>query len=81
MPSIWNATRTVEIYSNGIIHCSVCAPKTMPIQEVEAEVNRINPSGIQTHWRMSKDTHFSCGETHPCTCGDNSAKQHWLMEC
>lgn len=75
----------VDIYSNGIVHCSVCALKTMPIEEVVAEVNRINPTGISGAWQKSEDTHFaSKGKdalTNPCQCEDDETRQHWLMEC
>ncbi len=72
---------SVEIYSNGIVSCSVCAPTTMSREDVEVEVNARNPSGIRSSWSISKDEKFATGETNPAPCDDSDARVHYLMEC
>lgn len=73
---------TVEIYSNGICFCSACAPKYMTAEEVSADVNRQNPTGISGEWKVSGDTHFKGGQTNPCPCEEKpKTHQHWLLEC
>lgn len=79
--SIWNTDRTVEVYSNGIEHCSVCAPKEMNPFRIAKIVNEINPTGISTSWAMSTDPTFKGGEKNPCDCPETDKRQHWLMVC
>lgn len=45
----------VNIYSKGIVHCSVCAPKDLQIKDIEDEVNLSNPTGIQNSWKVDKE--------------------------
>jgi hypothetical protein len=72
------ATRAVNIYSNGVVHCSVCAPADMSREEVERAVNAQNPTGLDTGWKVS-DEPFRTGEANPHLAGD--CGQHWLMVC
>lgn len=69
----------VVIYANGIVHCSVCAPGDMPVEDVEREVNAINMSGVSP-WKVSKER-FNGGEDNPHTCEKDSGKKHYLMVC
>lgn len=72
----------VEVYAPfGIVHCSVCVPKDMSKEDIELEVNRINPTGISSEWKISDNTHFNTGETNPCICNQNPEKMHYLMNC
>jgi hypothetical protein len=75
---------TIDIYCRGSVYCSVCAPKDMPIEEVVAQTNSLNPTGLPRQWRHSADTHFSrkkTGSPTPCECDDNPDRIHYLMEC
>lgn len=72
---------TIEIYSHGIIACSVCAPKRLARRTVERVVNELNPTGIATKWKISKDEKFRTGQTNPCVCEDDPKRLHYLMEC
>jgi hypothetical protein len=73
------AERTVNVYSNGIVHCSVCAPKDMEREEVERLTNLANLSGTTHGWRVSDDLTFASGEPNPHDAGD--CGRHWLMVC
>lgn len=73
----------VEIYSMGMLCCSVCAPADMGREEVERRVNEQSPSGTSNGWRISEDKFFSDGETENggvvnCSRGET---RHWLLDC
>ncbi len=71
--------RTVNVYRNGIVHCSVCAPKDMEREEVERLTNFANPSGTSLGWKVSDEPTFSGGEPNPYDAQD--CGRHWLMVC
>lgn len=73
-----NPAVTVNVYSIGILACSVCAPPEMTREEVEKAVNAMNPTGVDSQWRVS-DEPFRTGEPNPLDvdgCG-----RHWLLVC
>jgi len=69
----------IEIYSNGIVHCSVCAPKGMKRSILTREVNLQNPTGVSP-WRISKES-FADGKKNPNQCEDHEDRQHYLFVC
>lgn len=71
----------VMVYSSGLVACSVCAPSRLTIDEVEAAVNRVNPTGIESQWRVSSDPTFAGGGEQPGPCEQSSGNIHYLMEC
>lgn len=71
----------VVAYNVGICFASVCAPRDAAIEDIEAEVDRTHPTGLDHGWRLSRETHFKGGETNPCTCNDDPSRQHWLLDC
>lgn len=71
----------VMVYTEGLVFCSVCAPKDMPIEQVTKEVNRISPTMIKSDWRLSTDVTFKDGRSNPCVCEVDSARQHYLFNC
>lgn len=71
----------IVIYSDGIVHCSVCAPNAMTPEEVAQAVNKRNPTGISSTWKVSEEP-FAGGESNPAPCSHGSdARAHYLMEC
>lgn len=89
MSSIWAAINEawgdeprndVHIYSNGLVHCSVCVPAGMSREVVEAEVNGANPTSIESSWKISDET-FAGGEPNPNKCDDDPGRLHYLMVC
>ena len=72
---------TIEIYSKGIITCSVCAPKRLSVKTVERVVNELEPTNISSKWKISKDKTFRTGESNPCVCENDPNRLHYLMEC
>jgi hypothetical protein len=80
MPTL--TASAIVVYANGLWCCSVCAPLRYTAEMVEREVNEINPTGVSSEWRVSKDKQFSTGQPNPCPCNDPaSGRQHWLMNC
>ncbi len=76
------STSAVIIYANGLLSCSVCAPKRFTAEEVEADVNAQSPAGTEHGWRISKDKAFASGAPNPCEYNDpGSDRLHWLMDC
>lgn len=73
----------VEIYSMGLLCCSVCAPAEMPREEVEKHVNEQSPAGTTHGWRISEDEAFSDGTTENGGIVDcyRGRTRHWLLEC
>ena len=72
--------KTIEIYSNGIVHCSVCAPKGMKRSVLKREVNIQNPVGTSGQWEISKEN-FADGSKNPNQCEDRDDHQHYLFVC
>lgn len=75
-----SASDDIEIYSKGLVHLSVCAPKSMQREVVEARVNEQHPTGLDHGWQVSNDE-FRDGAANPHTCEDDPDRQHWLMVC
>ena len=71
---------SVSIYALGLIHCCVCAPKDMPLEEVEKSVNELHPTGIASSWSKSEDS-FANGSPNPSPCEKDKACVHYLMSC
>lgn len=72
----------VHVYSNGLVHCSACAPKSMTREEVADAVNAKNPTGIESGWSVSGDAEFAGGGPNPSPCDQEpDARLHWLMAC
>lgn len=71
----------LEIYSNGFIHCSICT-NMGSMEEIERRVNRENPTGISSHWKVSESPTFANGEPHPGVCEQKpDTHKHYLMVC
>lgn len=73
--------KTVHIYAQGFVCCSVCAPGDIPVKEVESVVNAINPTGIESPWRLSEDEAFRDGSKNPHPCEQSPDRSHYLMSC
>ena len=69
------------IMTTGICYCSVCVPKDMTIEEIEADVNSQSPTGIGSSWKISKDKNFVTGQTNPCVCEQDKERMHYLLSC
>lgn len=70
----------ITIYSKGLVHCSVCADKSLSKKEVEDLVNQENPTGISSQWTVDKDA-FADGGANPGQCEDDPKRLHYLMVC
>ena len=70
----------VMIYSAGLCMCSVCAPKDMPVDQVELQTNAQLPTGISSRWSLH-DEAFAGGEPNPSPCNHDPGRLHYLMSC
>lgn len=74
--------RGVDVYSMGIVHCSICVPKRVPIGTAIELVNAEYPTGINSVWHLSADKTFACGKPNPCPCSDSpESRTHYLLVC
>ena len=71
----------IDIYSSGLLYCSVCADKNQSIDDITTELNDINPTGISSKWKLSEDKTFASGESNPCQCEHDSNRMHYLFIC
>ncbi|MFA6089937.1 MAG: hypothetical protein WC755_08830 [Candidatus Woesearchaeota archaeon] len=69
------------VYANGFVNCSVCIIKCLSKKEIEEEVNLLNPTGLDSKWKISKDLTFRTGEKNTCQCHDNPDREHYLLDC
>ena len=70
----------VAVYTFGICHCSVCAPKDMQRSEVEWQTDIAHPTGLDYGWKID-DGPFKGGEPNPCECNWDKNRLHYLMTC
>jgi hypothetical protein len=74
------ATPAFEAYAVGITHASVCT--SMPLEEATEELNATHPTGIESQWSLSENTHFASGKPNPCPCEDHpETHKHYLFNC
>lgn len=73
-------TDKVYIYSTGLVYCSVCALKTVATDEIEKIVERGNPTGIESKWKIAKES-FADGVANPSPCLDDDKRMHYLLVC
>lgn len=74
-------TQSIDIYSLGLVYCSVCAAPEMGAEEVERAVNAKEPTGVGSDWTVA-DESFRTGEANPHLreCGQGE-RRHWLLSC
>jgi len=71
----------LEVYANGIVHCSICTNVEDRIR-IEELVNQKNPTGIQSKWKISEAKTFRSGDPNPCLCEKKpKTHKHYLMVC
>ena len=70
----------IDIYNIGIGFISVCVPREMTREKIELKVNLINPTGIESKWKISIEK-FSNGDNNPCICNNHIERLHYLLSC
>lgn len=75
------AAEGLVCYGVGICHASVCAPASMPIDNLLDAVNRLWPTGLDHGWMVATNENFASGETNPCPCEQTAGRIHRLLEC
>ncbi len=69
----------IEIYAEGVMSMSVCAPADLQPEDVEAGLAHVE-TGLDRGWMIAKRP-FSDGQTNPHRCEQRPGREHWLMEC
>ena len=72
--------KQVDIYRSGLLSMSVCAPKTMPIEDILADCEDQHLCGTDNGWMLSENKTFKDGKPMPCACENDFSRQHWLLE-
>lgn len=70
----------VTVYASGLVCCSVCTD-LKGIRRITAAVNLVNPTGIRSQWKKSKDKTFAGGQPNPCPCDKDPKRKHYLFNC
>jgi hypothetical protein len=70
----------VIIYAKGLCCCSVCVPQQLTSSEIKKNVNYMNPTGINSLWKISSEK-FSSGDFNPCKCNTDKNRLHYLLTC
>lgn len=73
--------KKVIVYANGLPTASACVLKDLTKEEIEDEINLINPTGISSRWEISKDKEFKTGEKIPRQCEQEQNREHYLFNC
>ncbi len=71
----------VRVYTFGLCHCSVCAPKDLPREAIERGANDAHPTGLDHGWQIDDAPTFKGGEPNPCACNSDPERLHYLMVC
>lgn len=75
------AAGNVVVYTYGICHCSVCAPKAMSRADVVSSANAVHPTGLDHGWEIDGAAQFKGGEPNPCPCNADADRLRYLMVC
>jgi hypothetical protein len=70
-------SKGVVLMRYRICSCSVCAPVTLMIDEVEAIVNAAWPTGLNSKWSVVEKG-FGLA---PIACADDPKRMHYLLVC
>ena len=71
----------VNVYAMGLVMASCCAPAAASREEVEQAVNRREPTGVASDWRIADDQTFKTGEPNPHPCEKDASRLHYLLSC
>lgn len=77
------ATDTSEVttIAYGIVFLSLCVPADWTKEQIEEAANVLHPTGIQSSWAISDESHFASGQTNPCECERGPSFKHHLLNC
>lgn len=78
------AGRDVFIVAWGLVYHVVCAPHDMPVEEMLATTNKIDPTGVSSPWVLTSDPLPKDGAfkgTNKLPCPDCATRFHYLVNC
>jgi hypothetical protein len=65
----------------SLVWAVACAPRGTKRIELEAAANAKVPTGLDHGWKVSRRRELDSGDSHPATCLEDPARQHWLLTC
>jgi hypothetical protein len=66
----------------GLVAMAVCAPAALTAEQIAAEVNAKNPTGISSPWTVAGADHLTDYDgPYPVQCPDEAARLHYMMHC
>lgn len=80
-PTSERSTPPVTLYKVGLCAASVCVDASLNRDEIEREVNLLEPTAISSRWVVSDAPNFANGPPNPCVCEQDTTRLHYLMEC
>jgi hypothetical protein len=75
--------RGLEYYAGvGLVYVSICAPASMTLEQITAQVNLDHPTGIDSAWSLANEP-FRNGEDsrNPHPCEIDHTRSHYLFSC
>jgi len=74
--------KNVIMYSQGLVSASVCADNSLSVEDVTAEINKTNPTGLDHGWQFADGENFQDGNANPCPCNHYAdSRKHYLFHC
>jgi hypothetical protein len=66
----------------GLAAMAVCAPAAMARDQIAAEVNAKNPTGIGSPWTVTDVADLTDYDgPYPVQCPDEDGRRHYMMHC
>lgn len=60
----------------------VCVPKSYTDKQVEAHANALEPTGIESKWKIRREGHPDlCGDPERRECAEESCRCHIVLDC
>ena len=77
-----NDTDVFFIGGPGLVSMAVCAPAVLTREQIAAEANAKNPTGISSGWAVTDEADLPDDiTTYPVQCPDEPARRHYMMHC
>lgn len=66
----------------GMCAMAVCAPATLSREQIAAEANSKNPTGIGSPWAVADAADLTDYDgPYPVQCPDEDVRRHYMMHC
>ena len=66
----------------GLVALAVCAPAALTREQIAAEVNTKNPTGISSPWAVTEAADLADYDgPYPVQCPDEDGRRHYMVHC